>query len=211
MKGMYKKLKKQISQNKEKYTTLQEKLEYKHESSSLYKLLEEIDKTVRGGLSDSHTPESIAKKHSISVKEIEAQIKIGKEIEMEHTNNPEEARRVAMDHLVELPDYYTRLVKMEKDAEKELKEYYKLYEEILAEEKLPDNPRYAVPADKMFPLFDRRHVLYAAQSFNLVNPLYEEKAARAIIRQMKIHGMRKSNIPSNSKLLKYLKDGDLPE
>ena len=43
---------------------------------------------------------------------------MGIEIEHEHTNNPELAKRIALDHLAEIPDYYTRLKKMEKDAEK---------------------------------------------------------------------------------------------
>ena len=111
---MYKKLKEQISQNKEKYIKLSEQSEYEKETSSLTKILEEIDKTVRGGLSDTHTVESIAKKHGVSVKDIEKEIEIGKKIEMEHTNSKEESVRIAMDHLVEFPDYYTRLVKMEK-------------------------------------------------------------------------------------------------
>jgi len=49
------------------------------------------------------------------------QLKTGIKIEMEHTNNPDIAKRIAVDHLAEIKDYYTRLVKMEKDAEKELK------------------------------------------------------------------------------------------
>ena len=44
----------------------------------------------------------------------------GIEIEMEHTEDPEVARRIAMDHLMEIPDYYTRLIKMEKEAEEHL-------------------------------------------------------------------------------------------
>lgn len=49
-------------------------------------------------------------------KEIETGIKV----EMEHTGDPKLAKEIAMDHLMEFPDYYTRLLKMEKEAEKEL-------------------------------------------------------------------------------------------
>ena len=44
------------------------------------------------------------------------QIKRGIEVEMEHTSNPAVAKRIALDHLAEIPDYYTRLDKMEKEA-----------------------------------------------------------------------------------------------
>ena len=48
------------------------------------------------------------------------QLAIGEKIEMEHTSDPKEARKIAMDHLKELPDYYTRLKKMEKKGKSEL-------------------------------------------------------------------------------------------
>lgn len=46
------------------------------------------------------------------------ELKIGIKVEGEHTNNPEVAKRIAIDHLAEFGDYYTRLLKMEKEAEK---------------------------------------------------------------------------------------------
>ena len=44
------------------------------------------------------------------------QIVMGIKIEMEHTDDPKVALEIAMDHLEEIPDYYTRLDKMEKEA-----------------------------------------------------------------------------------------------
>ena len=41
-------------------------------------------------------------------------LKIGTEIEMEHTCDPKKATQIAMDHLTESPEYYTELIKMEK-------------------------------------------------------------------------------------------------
>jgi len=41
------------------------------------------------------------------------QIKYGVEIEMEHTDDPDTAREIAIDHLTEDPEYYTKLRKME--------------------------------------------------------------------------------------------------
>jgi len=88
---------------------------------------------VAGGKSLGLTIEDIAKKHNITPEKIEAQIKIGVEIEKEHSDDAEEAKKVAMDHLVEFPDYYDRLVKMEKEAKGEVKEdidYEKLKKQI---------------------------------------------------------------------------------
>lgn len=45
------------------------------------------------------------------------QISKGIEIEMEHTNDPKVALEITMDHLKEIPDYYSRLDTMEKEAE----------------------------------------------------------------------------------------------
>lgn len=44
------------------------------------------------------------------------QLKMGIKVEMEHTTDPEISARIARDHLAEIPDYYTRLLKMEKEA-----------------------------------------------------------------------------------------------
>ncbi len=44
------------------------------------------------------------------------QLKMGIEVEREHTSDPRIAERIAKDHLAEIPDYYTRLAKMEKEA-----------------------------------------------------------------------------------------------
>lgn len=41
------------------------------------------------------------------------QLRKGVETEYEHTSDPGEAGRIALDHLRELPNYYTRLKKME--------------------------------------------------------------------------------------------------
>lgn len=63
----------------------------------------------------TYTPEQLAKKHGVSLGHINNQIKIGTAIEREHTSNRLLAREIALDHLKELPDYYTRLKKMEKE------------------------------------------------------------------------------------------------
>jgi hypothetical protein len=67
------------------------------------------------------TPEQIAKKHGVSVSSIQKQLKIGISIEHEHTKDKDLATDIALQHLGEFPDYYTRLKKMEKSA-KNIKE-----------------------------------------------------------------------------------------
>lgn len=44
------------------------------------------------------------------------QLVLGMKIEMEHTDRKDVAQRIALDHLTEIPDYYTRLLKMEREA-----------------------------------------------------------------------------------------------
>ena len=66
------------------------------------KRLKEQLKTVK-------TVEQIAKKHRLDVSFIEKQLKMGEPIEHEHTKNHEIAREIALQHLDEIPDYYTRL------------------------------------------------------------------------------------------------------
>lgn len=80
------------------------------------KLLED---ELNGGLADEYTVEDIAAKHGVSVKEIEEQLEMGIEVEMEHTDDEDISREIAMDHLVESPTYYTRLADMEADFEKD--------------------------------------------------------------------------------------------
>ena len=45
------------------------------------------------------------------------QMQMGLRVEMEHTSNKMIAEKITKDHLSEIPDYYSRLKKMEKEAE----------------------------------------------------------------------------------------------
>lgn len=59
------------------------------------------------------TPDKIAKKHNVSLQDINSQLEIGIKVEMEHTSDKDVAREIALDHLMELPDYYSKLKKVE--------------------------------------------------------------------------------------------------
>jgi len=74
--------------------------------------------TIKGGKADKMSLKDIAKKFNVSVNKIQAQLQKGIKAEMEHTKDKEKATEIAMDHLTEFPDYYDRLGKMEKTAEK---------------------------------------------------------------------------------------------
>jgi hypothetical protein len=50
------------------------------------------------------------------------QILLGMKIEQEHTSNKMMALEITMDHLEEIPDYYTRLIEMEEEAEEEMED-----------------------------------------------------------------------------------------
>ena len=64
---------------------------------------------IPGGKADKHKPSDFDAK----------ELAMGVKIEKEHTDDPALAKEIAMDHLAEFPDYYTRLKKMEQEAEAE--------------------------------------------------------------------------------------------
>jgi len=79
-------------------------------------IFESENNEVVGGKADNMTLSDIAKLHNVDISQILSEFKMGVKVEMEHTDDPEVAIEIAMDHLVEIPDYYTRLEKMESEA-----------------------------------------------------------------------------------------------
>lgn len=71
-----------------------------------------------GGKADKLSLNDIAKKFKVKISRLTKELNKGIEVENEHTKNKEKAREIAMDHLSEFPDYYERLEKMEKQANK---------------------------------------------------------------------------------------------
>ena len=71
-----------------------------------------------GGLTKTLAIADIHKKYpELPKKYINAQLYIGMKFEMEHTKNPDVAKKIALDHLNESPFYYEYLTKMEKQLE----------------------------------------------------------------------------------------------
>lgn len=73
---------------------------------------------LKGGLADKMSKQDIADKFNVTLSKIERELKMGTDVEMEHVKSRKLAKEIAMDHLVEIPDYYTRLKKMEKEGKK---------------------------------------------------------------------------------------------
>jgi hypothetical protein len=71
----------------------------------------------KGPIKKYMSPEEIAKKHKLSIDTINSQLKMGIKVESEHTGSKQMSRMIALQHLEELPDYYTRLKKAEKIKE----------------------------------------------------------------------------------------------
>jgi len=67
------------------------------------------------------SPEEIAQHHGVNLEQIMQQLEMGIKVEYEHTKDRATAREIALDHLLEMPDYYTRLADMEGDVEESFK------------------------------------------------------------------------------------------
>ena len=60
-----------------------------------------------------------ANEKKITEKDVDAkELEMGMKVEMEHTTSKDVAKKIALDHLAEIKDYYTRLAKMEDEAKK---------------------------------------------------------------------------------------------
>jgi len=68
----------------------------------------------KGSKSKGMNLADVAKLHGMTAQELMPQLRKGIKHEYEHTSSKQVARRTALDHLVEFPDYYDRLEKIEK-------------------------------------------------------------------------------------------------
>lgn len=74
------------------------------------------EKDPKGPVKKYKSPKEIASKHNVSVEEIKKQLEMGIKVEGEHTSSKTAARITALQHLDEVPDYYTKLKKVEKKS-----------------------------------------------------------------------------------------------
>lgn len=72
-------------------------------------LLSELNREVLDR--QTFTPEELAVKHGVSVALVMGQLEIGMRVEGEHTGDVGLAREIALDHLLEDPRYYSKLLR----------------------------------------------------------------------------------------------------
>lgn len=72
------------------------------------------EQKIKGGKGDKMSLKKISKKFNFDISKLKKELEMGEEVETEHTKNKKMANDIAMDHLSEVPDYYTMLKKFEK-------------------------------------------------------------------------------------------------
>lgn len=86
---------------------------YENDLNGIYKVYCESN-MIRGGLADGMTITDIAERHGVNAKIAEKELMRGITVEMEHTDNADVAKEIALDHLFEDIYYYQKLNKIEK-------------------------------------------------------------------------------------------------
>lgn len=74
------------------------------------------DEKLQGGLADTLSVRELCLRHDVTERFIRRELQKGIRVEMEHTNDSKEAKEIAMDHLFEDAEYYTKLAKMENEG-----------------------------------------------------------------------------------------------
>jgi hypothetical protein len=72
----------------------------------------ELKMNYGGGLSKEKSIEDIAEMHNVTISHIKSQLRKGIEVESEHTSDKNMQEKIAKDHLIENPNYYTILDKV---------------------------------------------------------------------------------------------------
>ena len=85
----------------------------------------ELDEELKGGVADDITLEELASKHDVSISHIVNQLSKGIRVELEHTDRALDALDIAIDHIFEDPNYYTKLAKIETKESRSAKDKFK--------------------------------------------------------------------------------------
>lgn len=75
----------------------------------IYGRLIGMKKSITGGKADNLTLNDIAKMHGVSLSSLEKEHEMGMETEREHAKDKEKIHEITLDHLVDDPQYYTKL------------------------------------------------------------------------------------------------------
>lgn len=138
------------------------------------------------------TLEEISKKHNVPIEVLQKQLKMGMEVEKEHTTDQAEARKIALDHIYEVADYYTKLKQVEGDQKTEVKKSENPFEKgdpgktdfsTKEREKLSEE-KHAMP-DGSFPIRNLADLGDAIQSFGRASNDKQAAVKKFIIRRAK--------------------------
>ena len=80
----------------------------------------------KGPVKPYKSPQEIATQHKVPLASVMKQVKMGTKVEGEHTTSKSGARITALQHVDELPNYYTKLKKVEKSIKMESTEMVSL-------------------------------------------------------------------------------------
>ena len=75
-----------------------------------------MNEKISGGLAKGMSLADIAKHHKMPVKSLKTKLEQGIKTEMEHTTDKDVAREIAMDHIYEDPNYYSKLKNLETEG-----------------------------------------------------------------------------------------------
>ena len=110
-----------------------------------FNLSEEL---IPGGKAFGLELEDIAQDHQVALSDLKKALSVGIKVESEHTPDRAKAREIAMDHLAEDPDYYTKLIQAGiVDEPEALKTYELLYGQAVTNEGYYDPPDDPDPPD----------------------------------------------------------------
>ena len=72
-------------------------------------IFDKLYECVLKGLAHNMSLQDIADKHNVDINTLKKQLEMGIKVELEHVKDKDVAETIAMDHLVEHPDYYSKL------------------------------------------------------------------------------------------------------
>ena len=118
----------------------------------------------------------MADKKKITEKDVDAkELAMGLKVEMEHTKEESVAKQIALDHLAEISDYYTRLDKMEKEANIKEADETAAVEEV-APENIDINPAQEEEGEALDSTYNLDELKNGIiQELNYTNDPYEAK------------------------------------
>jgi len=89
---------------------------YEPEKLEAWKRSQMKEEKIPGGKAKGMTLADIAKYHKLPLKSLQSKLEQGIKTEMEHTTDKSIAREIAMDHIYEDPNYYSKLKKIETEG-----------------------------------------------------------------------------------------------